>query len=131
MIELHGWITVHETYKNTDENDKVFDDIKNILKKIDLLEDQIKYGFLNGNFYINFTHFSNRKGKRTNLILKLLNQIGIIANGSYGMIYLRDDEDTNGNDNEFEVYVLSRGRVRIEQDVFLSPCIPTIEDLVE
>ena len=57
MIELHGWITVHETYKNIDENDKVFDDVKNILKSNDILEDQIKYEFLNGNFYINFTHF--------------------------------------------------------------------------
>ena len=46
-------------------------------------------------------------------------------------MYLRNDEDINGKDNEFEVYILSRGSVRIEQDVFLSPCIPTIEDLVE
>lgn len=131
MIELHGWVTVHESYKNIDEDDKIFDKLENMLKKLDFLEDQIKYGFLNGNFYINFVHFSNRKGERTNSILNLIKRIGVIANGSYGLIYLKDDEDINGKDNEFQVYVLSKGKVTEEKDNFLSPCVPIIEDLIE
>ena len=44
------------------------------------------------------------------------------------MIYLYDDEDTNGNENAFQVFSLARGELTNKKDFYLSPVIPTIED---
>ena len=54
--------------------------------------------------------------------------VGQDAPGSYGLLYIRDDEDPNGRVNEFQVLVMRRGKVTVHPDAFLSPCIPIIED---
>ena len=41
--------------------------------------------------------------------------------------YLYDDE-TEGRENQFQVFVLSRGSVKEFSDFYLSPIVPTIED---
>jgi len=48
---------------------------------------------------------------------------------SYGLLYLRDDEDPRGLDfdNCFRVWRLSLGEFAEMADPFLSPCVPTIE----
>jgi len=48
---------------------------------------------------------------------------------SYGLLYLRDDEDVRGLDFEncFRAWRLARGEFAEAADPFLSPCIPTIE----
>ena len=44
------------------------------------------------------------------------------------MIYLYNDEDRNGKENQFQVFLLARGKIEEKADPFLSPIIPTIED---
>ena len=51
-----------------------------------------------------------------------------MAPGSYGLLYLHDDEDTNGFHNAFQVFVLSKGNFILCKDPFLSPYIPRVED---
>lgn len=60
--------------------------------------------------------------------MELYQNIGKIAEGSYGLIYLYNDEDMNGKENQFQAFSLARGIVKETTNPFLSPIIPTIED---
>ncbi|WP_373462624.1 Imm7 family immunity protein [Paenibacillus sp. V4I3] len=42
-------------------------------------------------------------------------------------MYIRDATDKQSH-NCFKVYVLARGKVTEKEDMYLSPCNPTIED---
>lgn len=130
MIELHGWVTIRETYKAVDyEEDNIHNVINHIKKEIDKLcwfKPQIKV--LNGEYYIEFTLFANHQNSQTKDIFQLYKMIGKTAEGSYGLIYLHDDEDNSGKENQFQVFVLARGIVKQSNDPFLSPIIPTLED---
>ena len=48
---------------------------------------------------------------------------------SYGLLYVRDDEDARGGDFEncYRVWRIARGDISEMNDPFLSPCVPTIE----
>ena len=71
---------------------------------------------------------SNRKPINEDNPVEFFEYIARLTPGSYGILYVMDDEDTDGFDNEFRVYVLSRGRVLEKKDVYLSPFIPIVED---
>lgn len=129
MVELHGWITIRESYKVTinEDNEKFF--IENIKKEIENLswfKPQIKS--LNGEWFLEFTIFANRKNPQTEEVFKFYNRVGRLAQGSYGLIYLYDDEDI-GKENQFQVFSLSKGNIKEFSDPFLSPIIPIIEDV--
>ncbi|MDE7204431.1 MAG: immunity 7 family protein [Lachnospiraceae bacterium] len=130
MIELHGWVTIRETYKVTfDEEEHIEIIVQKIRDEIDKLhwfKPIIKV--MNGEWFLEFSLFSNRKDSRSREIFELYKRIGEIALGSYGLIYLYDDEDMEGKENLFQVFSLARGIVEEREDSFLSPVIPTIED---
>ncbi len=130
MIELHGWVTVRETYKAAyDEEDHIDMIVAQIQDEIDKLcwfQPQIKA--MNGEWFLQFSLYSNRKDSRSQEIFGLYRSIGEIAPGSYGLIYLYDDEDREGRENQFQVYMLARGCVEEREDLYLSPVIPVIED---
>lgn len=48
------------------------------------------------------------------------------APGSFGLLYVRDGESSDES-NEYQVYVMAKGRVEKRKDFYLSPCTPTIE----
>lgn len=126
MIELHGWITIRETYKITDdENDEVIKSIENEIRN--LKYPNLKIQTMNGESYVEFSLFSNHKAKDSEDLLLFFEKVGKIAKGSYGLIYLNDDENNEKN-NRFQVFRLVRGKVDTFDDKFLSPFIPTIED---
>jgi len=47
--------------------------------------------------------------------------------GSYGLVYIMDDEDAEYR-NLFRVLVVARGNILERVDPFLSPRVPTVED---
>lgn len=130
MIELHGWVTVRETYKAAyDEEghiDMIVAQIQDEIDKLCWFQPQIKA--MNGEWFLEFSLYSNRKDSRSQEIFGLYRSIGEIAPGSYGLIYLYDDEDREGRENQFQVYMLARGCVEEREDLYLSPVIPVIED---
>ncbi|KAI9135575.1 Imm7 family immunity protein [Acaryochloris sp. CCMEE 5410] len=68
---------------------------------------------------------------RADYIVDLFVWIAKNAPGAYGILYIRDDEDSKrGADytNDFRVWKLCRGNLIETSDPFLSPCVPTIED---
>ncbi|AWP27264.1 hypothetical protein AWU65_25190 [Paenibacillus glucanolyticus] len=130
MYEFHGWATIQENPAEIDAGQ-----LDAIIQKIQLKITEFAWGSgllslnaANGSYYLHVGGFTNRKGVEADEVVSLYQLIGEIAPGSYGLLYTRDDENTEGFDNEFRVSVLARGRLQEQHDPFLSPCIPVIED---
>ncbi len=64
---------------------------------------------------------------RSEYVIDIFRWIATELAGSYGLLYIRDDEDLENN-NCFIVWKLAREVLTKESDPFLSPCIPTVED---
>lgn len=130
MVELHGWITIRETYsaffKEEEKIDLLVARIKDEINRLSWFKPEIKAQ--NGEWFLEFTLFSNRINPQVLEVFEFCTWIGKVADGSYGLIYLYNDEDINGKENQFQVFSLTRGVVKENNDPFLSPIIPTIED---
>ncbi|MFK7692540.1 Imm7 family immunity protein [Paenibacillus sp. HJGM_3] len=130
MIEYHGWITIQESASEADAG--------NLEGAVRAIRDQIgalgwNSGLLqlqasNGTYFLNIGGVANRRNQEIEDIHSLLGYIGRIAPGSYGLLYVRDDEHPAELHNEFRVFVMARGRISEQGDSLLSPCIPVIED---
>lgn len=130
MVELHGWVTIRETYRAILEEEEKIEilvtRIKGEINKLSWFKPEIKAQ--NGEWFIEFTLFSNRINPQILEVFEFYKQIGKLADGSYGLIYLYNDEDLNGKENQFQVFSLVRGVIKENPDPFLSPIIPVIED---
>lgn len=127
MVEVHGWITLRETYGVVDD-----EDMEGILERIRNVIDESEYPSLqiqvnNGEYFIEFSRYTNHLSGDVTGLLSIFETVGRIAEGSYGLLHMHNDEDSK-HCNEFVVYRLARGRVTAFQDSFLSPLIPTVED---
>src|SRR5262245_42465367 len=73
--------------------------------------------------------FHGRRNHPVANILRLFEIVAKEAPASYGLLYIRDDEDARGVEfgNSFRVWRLARGEIIESADSLLSPCIPTIE----
>ena len=131
MLEMHGWLTVYPTYLNEDKHPEIdeyaiYKNVENILAQCGI--EQIKrLKALNGSFYIDVSYFSNRPNPDSHMIINTLKKIAEVAPGSYGLIYVLDDEDTE-NSNNFKVLVIKRGKYSWQKDILLSPCMPELYD---
>ena len=127
MIELHSWITIRETYeiREDEDNGRVIQNINQIIQKLKYIDVSVKV--TNGNYYIEFSLYTNHFSADVKEYLKFFSEVGKIANGSYGLTYLHNDEDAT-HCNEFQILRLSRGEVKKFDDKILSPLIPTVED---
>ncbi len=87
---------------------------------------------LNGDLHV--LSVAGHRNHRCETALDLFRWLAINGPGSYGLLYVRDDEDfRRGGDfgNEFRVWRLARGVLEEQDDPFLSPPIPTVEDPYE
>lgn len=128
MVELHGWITLRDTYEATDE-----ENIEMILKRVKYEIKKLKYSTLqiksmDGEHFIEFSSYTNHMSLDVKEIISFFEAVGNVAKGSYGLLYVYDDEDMNSYNN-FMVYRLARGAVELYQDHFLSPIVPVVEDM--
>ena len=130
MIELHGWLIIHAKYKDVcwsdDLNRMVVMKLQEEIQKSEFFKPEIKAQ--NGDYFMEFSIYANRINKEVLEAYELYEKIGKIAEGSYGLIYLYDDEAVDGKENMFQVFVLARGEVKKEKDSYLSPIIPIIAD---
>ena len=130
MVEINGWISIHITTDGENEYgklEKAIEKIDHFLKPLKLFNQFFKIEALNGyhTLFIGLNH--NHENGYYDLIYQLLNEICIIAPGSYGIIYIRNDEDKL-DFNKFKIIKIAKGKITIEDDDFLSPCNPIIED---
>lgn len=129
MIELHGWLTIFEVYSDEDKYSP--DTLDNIMKEVKRIisacKVRMELQYMNGLPYINTSFASNHRTKEVDMIIDAYKSIVEIANGSYGIIYLRDDEDKMHH-NDFLKIIFKKGCCIIQTDTDLSPCIPEIEE---
>lgn len=131
MIELHGWLSISETYENEDlfsiaELESISQKVKDVVLK-NGYDVELKY--MNGFPFITTLICTNHRTKRIDDVIAAYKNIAEIATGSYGVIYIRDDEDVI-HYNEFQIYIFKRGKCIYRVDTDFSPCIPSIEDNV-
>lgn len=134
MVEFHCWITLrYDDYHNIEIKQRAFlNRFKEFIENEHsfLLERGIgrivKYNdldcfVLSGLFNHKTQPFSP---------LEIMKWISINGRGSYGLLYILNDEDDqrNGdNSNRFKVWVLKRGNLLEMDDIFLSPYFPECE----
>ena len=126
MLEFHAWITIRESYKviEEDNNDKI---IKEIQKKFK----DLKWNAPELRFLIEFSVFANRKTEEVDELFNFFTFIAQIATGIYGLIYMLDEGNLSGENNEFQVFSIYRGVLHRKKDYYPSPLIPTVEDKME
>lgn len=129
MVELHGWITIRENYKETDEDNiyEIVDDINRVIYELGYPE--LKAKWMNGEVCFQCSFYTNHWDSRIQDTLDIYNLVAEKAIGSYGLLYVYDDESKSDN-NRFVIYKLARGKIEKSADSLLSPCIPTVEDSI-
>lgn len=131
MVEYYGWINLRDsTYESDDKEvnivlSKLYSYISKY--KLDDTSGLINLHKVNGSHQLLVTGNTNHLSQDVIDMFNLYEFIAEIAKGSYGLLYIRNDESEDAF-NEFEVFVLARGKIKKEKDPFLSPCIPVIED---
>jgi immunity protein 7 of polymorphic toxin system len=127
MYEFHLWTVIryhpHDTNLNLQHNclttcEDYFE------KHQSLKQDNYKLIRQNGNDTFLMSGLHNHFAL---YVLELFKWIGQTAPGSYGLLYISDEEDQYDSQN-FQVYVMRKGTVSRQKDCFLSPRIPVIED---
>jgi len=131
MIDINGWICIRESFveEGVDEN-KLKSIIKLIESKIekDLDHDNEYYDLrsINYSVYLTITAAHNHQGGH---VIDFFKWVSSIASGSFGLLYVQDDEDIErGNENKFKVWRMRKGKVDELEDPFLSPVNPEIEE---
>ncbi len=128
MFEFHGWASIHYHVYEIDER-----------KQDSLWRDLTDYVASNCSRFATLTryngcdscHTAGQRNHRTSHPFELFEWIALHAPGSYGLLYVRDDEDDmRGSDftNCFRAWRLCRGIFAELDDPFLSPAIPVVED---
>ena len=131
MFQVHGWAVVTSgTYEIDTEADASL--LAALGKQIDLVRTtNIKIHLdvgLNGDLHI--LSVADHKNHRYEPIIDLFRWLADGSNGSYGLLYVLDDEDFQSGDyaEEFRVWRLARGVLEERSDPFLSPPVPVVED---
>ncbi|GLY38139.1 hypothetical protein Amsp01_041630 [Amycolatopsis sp. NBRC 101858] len=127
MFEYHGWITLRATAEALDDESPLrLDEIRAL---VDGLADYALMDLqpMNGTDYIHLGGSPNRRGQHGAEVIDLFAKVGQLAPGSYGLLYVHDDEHPEHR-LSFRVFRLARGRVTEHTDDLLSPVIPTLED---
>ena len=129
MLELHGWLTISETYKDEDKytNESLENIMRQVTRIIESSGTQLTLRYMNGTTFLTAQLYANHRTKETDNIIETYKSVAKAATGSYGIIYLRDDEDTR-HYNEFQIFIFKKGECIHKTDDIFSPCIPTIED---
>ena len=130
MIEFNGWVVIRESYNEEEENEII---LNSIIKQIELKITELDYTNefyllkpLNGTYHLSIMGNHNH---RTENGIEFFKWISKISKGSYGILYVQDDEDyERGNENKFKVWCMKKGNVIELDDTFLSPMNPEVEN---
>lgn len=131
MVEFHGWVSILDNAYETNF-EKLQEVIKRITYKINAIkgDNQIfELKAINGKYMLAIAGFTNHKSSDVYEVLEFYNEIPKLAPGSYGLLYIHDDEDKSGKDDMFRVWKITKGQLIIEDDKLLSPCSEVIDEV--
>ncbi|MCM1045529.1 MAG: immunity 7 family protein [Candidatus Gastranaerophilales bacterium] len=132
MVELHGWALIRENFTVDSEDEhteQIVSRLSREIEKLEIDENMLRIDYCNGEAVVTGTKIANHFSDDIREMIDFFKRITLVAPGSYGLLYLHNDEDTNGFDNAFQVFVMAKGTVKRQRDPFLSPYIPTVEDI--
>lgn len=130
MIEFNGWVCLALSTDGEGE-DRATEAVQAVLPLVDAVRGPATFPLIqarNGSYYLHVAGNANHRGGGWAETEQLLHEVARRFPGAYGLVHLRDDEDSQGNDNAFVVYAVRRGTVECLPDPFLSPCNPVIEE---
>jgi len=131
MYEFHGWVNIREGVCEAGQNKMALDiALQKLNELIGAKTDGwsfVELKHFNGADFLLLHGFRNHSQP---WILELFESAGKLAPGSYGALYVNDDEDLQYS-NEMQVFLMKRGKVARHRDEHFSPCIPTLEDEFE
>ena len=133
MIEYQGWATIREAYREEDEDEAALAEIASelVMRVGELAERkwcEATFQNINGALRVFVMGYRNHATGDWPDVMSLFEWIAANAPGSYGILSCHDDEDTEGRDNEFQLYVLRRGTLKRSFDPHLSPYFPKVEE---
>jgi len=128
MFEFHGWASIHYHTHGTNafKQDACWDALATYVAEMPT--SFVRLQRYNGGDSLTIAGQHNH---RNEYVIELFRWIAANAVGSYGLLYIRDDEDSvRGADFEncFRAWRLCRGALTEMDDPFLSPAIPVVED---
>jgi hypothetical protein len=130
MYECHGWFVLRTDAYEQDDSDLVAaaKHIASLTAKAGWPENYLfEVRFINGMGVLVVECGPNHAGHERTSLTSVLSEVTRVAPASYGVLYVRDDEDEGGF-IDFRVHVMRRGKLEVCKDPFLSPTNPTIED---
>ncbi|WP_339298636.1 Imm7 family immunity protein [Paenibacillus sp. FSL R5-0623] len=122
MYEYHGWATIRESVSFEEDEYQYGLVIQHLLEYVEELNwptGVLDVRAVNGDFQLWIAGLDNHKPVSKYDPTEVLKKVGKIAPDSYGILYVRDSDDTESF-KQFKVYTLIRGN-------FLSPFIPKLE----
>ena len=133
MFEFHGWATIMVAYNEDSEDEH---HLRAVVEALTLQIAKMRWStnvanlcYINGSPQLNVSGLTNHRASEAAELFELYQHIAETAPGSYGLLYVHDDEGADTSlRNEFEVWVLRRGQFAHTRDSYLSPIVPTIED---
>lgn len=136
MFEFHGWLSLHPDDQD-DADLVVLEDRLNsaesaLRREIEKVDDGLSvFEVRRAGNGLRYLAAHGLRNHRYVPVVDLFRWVADNLPDSYGLLYLRDDEDDRGgeadNTNAFRVWRVARGRFDEHADPFLSPCVPTIE----
>ncbi|MEO2207978.1 Imm7 family immunity protein [Paenibacillus pabuli] len=133
MYEYHGWATIRESAsfeEDEDQYDLAIEHLQNYIEELNWTSGVLDLRAVNGDFQLWVAGLNNHQPESKDDPIEVMKKVGELAQGSYGVLYVRDSDDAESS-NQFKVYTLIRGKVTENDDPFLSPFIPTLEDEYE
>jgi len=129
MFEFHGWVTIQDAAGEGDAaaTRRAAELIEERAGALGIGPGVADVRWVNGMAQCHVAGFANRRAAGGDDAIALFWFVAETAPGSYGLLYVQDDEDPM-HGSVFRVGVLRRGRLTWEADPFLSPVVPTIED---
>jgi hypothetical protein len=128
VIEWHGWATIRPSATNEDLSDEVIAatiaEVRSLVDSASGIHNEVvDLRNANGMWHVWLAGCHNHVASVTPLFAA----IASAALGSYGLLYVHDDENEQAAEG-WEVWVMKRGTVVAAADPFLSPFHPAVED---
>lgn len=130
MIEYHAWASVEFPERESGGDSPTPSELAGVVAAIDALTKVVPivgYQHSNGKLHFWAAGSANHRCAEVERLWDFYKNLPALAPESYGLVYVRDDEDSRGFNDSFAVWKLALGRLEEVKDTLLSPCIPIIE----
>ncbi len=132
MFEFHGWAVIRSGFdlddpRHDEDWTRLWPELLQELRLFERPDHFFLHKTVNGLVSVTCSGLRNH---RQGWVVDFFEWLAKRAPGSYGLLYVHDDEDPRGVEfgNSFRILRLAKGQMVEMADALLSPYIPTVED---